>query len=288
MEADQGLSMEMTWKVVAANERYFDAIATTYDRDPAQRYGSYHRNSKERYRAFLRANLHRVNRGVVVNLGCGTGNMMEIESEFGLRPIGIDISTGMLREARRMSDRLVRADVHRLPLPDGSVSLASCFLLLHHVYDHRLLFEELFRVLMPGGVLFSDYDPNFYPSSLAKRHWLFKPLWLLRRFLSYRVMKVGKVIDLETARLADYYSETVPGLKGEEIAGALQESGFTSVQAVAHSDGTSLVRPNRGRVFHKAFEGLLWFLGEKDYRRRAKILAVIAQKPGGDEGITLS
>ena len=75
---------------------------------------------------------------------------------------------------------------------------------------------------MPGGILFSDYDPNFYPSAFAKDHWLFNPVWRLRRAISYRVMKVGEQVDLETARLADYYSETIPGLEDSRIRQALQ------------------------------------------------------------------
>lgn len=282
------LAGEMTRKVIAANRRYFDAVAPTYDQDPAQRYGCYHKNSRERYRAFLKANRSLVCRGLVVNLGCGTGNMMAMEETLGLKPIGVDISAQMLRQAKRVSRRLIQADVHRFPFSDGSVSLASCFLLLHHVYDHALFLSEVYRILMPGGVLFSDYDPNFYPSAFAKDHGVVGALWKLRRKISYRVMKVGTEIDLETARLADYYSEIVPGLKGEDLTQALRRCGFVSVQAIAHSDGPSLAQPAHGRLPHKIFEGLIWLLGQRDYGKRAKILAVVAQKPGPCAEVRLS
>ena len=271
---------DLTKDVIAANERYFDAVAGTYDDDPAQRYGSYHPNSRTRYRAFIRKNLATITRGVTVNLGCGTGNMMDVEAECGLQSIGVDISWAMLERARRVSPRVVRGEVHQLPLPDKSVSLASCFLLLHHVYDHKLFFREVSRVLMPGGILYSDYDPNFYPSAMSKDHWFLGAVWNVRRRISYRVMGVGTEIDLETARLADYYSETVPGLQGEQLSDALVGAGFGDIHTIPHSDGTSLTEPARGRLVHKTFEAVLWLCGEKDYRKRAKILAVVAQKPG--------
>lgn len=279
---------EMTQKVIAANQRYFDAVAETYDADPAQKYGCYHPNSRTRYRSFIRKNLVIARRGLTVNLGCGTGNMMEVETEFGLNAIGIDISWAMLERARRVSLRLIQGEVHRLPLPDASVSLASCFLLLHHVYDHELFFREVVRVLQPGGILFSDYDPNYYPSAMTKDHWLLSPIWKCRRAVSYQIMGVGHGnVDVETARMADYYSEVVPGLKREAIAEALRRTGFQQVHVVEHSDATDLAMPTKGRFVHKVFETALWVLGERDYRKRAKIFAVVAQKPGADPPLTL-
>ncbi len=277
----------MTWKVSRANELYFDAIATTYDRDPAQKYGAFHENSRQRYREFLRKNISRIRPGKVVNLGCGTGNMMDVEAEFELDSVGIDISSKILEQARRVTPRLIRGDFYRLPFPDASISLASGFLLLHHVYDHYLFFREVCRILKPGGLFFSDYDPNFYPSSFTKEHWPLRNLWGLRRMISYRIMKVGTEIDLETARLADYYSETIPGLKEGEIASALQRAGFERIQTIVHSDGKSFRNPRQGRWVQKTFEAILWTLGEKEYRKRAKNLAVIAQKPGLEQSWSL-
>lgn len=271
----------MTQRVIEANRRYFDAVAPTYDDDPAQRYGCYHPNSRARYRAFLQKNLPVIQRGVTVNLGCGTGNMMDVEAACGLPSIGIDISQAMLARARRVSPRLVAGEVHRLPFPDASVSLASCFLLLHHVYDHEVFFREVARVLKPGGFLYSDYDPNFYPSAFTKDHWLLGTIWKLRRHVSYQVMGVGHgVVDVETARLADYHSEVVPGLKAEAIADALTRAGFEHVRVVVHSDSTNLATPSRGRWVHRMFEAALWLLGERDYGKRAKIFAVVAKKRG--------
>ncbi len=275
-------SWEMTWRVSKANERYFDAIAATYDQDPAQKYGAFHDNSKERYREFLRKNISLIRHGKTVNLGCGTGNMIDVEAEFGLTSMGIDISSRILEQAKRITPRLIRGDFYRLPFPDESISLASGFLLLHHVYDHDLFFREIHRVLKPGGFFFSDYDPNFYPSSSTKEHWLLGRIWGLRRMISYRVMKVGTEIDLETARLADYYSETIPGLKEEDIESALRRSGFDRIQVIIHSDGKSFREPRHGRFVQKVFEGILWLSGEREYRKLAKNLAVIAQKPGSD------
>lgn len=46
----------------------------------------------------------------------------------------------------------VVADVHALPFADDSVDLVLGTGLLEHVEDERLLLEETFRVLRPGGV----------------------------------------------------------------------------------------------------------------------------------------
>jgi demethylmenaquinone methyltransferase/2-methoxy-6-polyprenyl-1,4-benzoquinol methylase len=53
--------------------------------------------------------------------------------------------------ATHTSAPLVRADVLSLPLPDSSVDGATCGFALRNLVDLRPFFEELARVVRPGG-----------------------------------------------------------------------------------------------------------------------------------------
>jgi demethylmenaquinone methyltransferase/2-methoxy-6-polyprenyl-1,4-benzoquinol methylase len=87
---------------------------------------------------------------LVLDLACGTGDLCRELQRNGYRPLGMDFSFGMLSEARTDAP-LVQADVLRLPVPDARVDGATCGFALRNVVSLADLFEELARVVRPGG-----------------------------------------------------------------------------------------------------------------------------------------
>src|SRR3954447_6763235 len=86
----------------------------------------------------------------VLDLACGTGDLCRELVAADLRPIGVDLSFGMLAAARTNAP-LVHGDVLRLPVPDGSVDGATCGFALRNLLDLGAFFSELARVVRPGG-----------------------------------------------------------------------------------------------------------------------------------------
>jgi demethylmenaquinone methyltransferase / 2-methoxy-6-polyprenyl-1,4-benzoquinol methylase len=86
----------------------------------------------------------------VLDLACGTGDLCRELATKGLRPIGVDLSFGMLAAARTDAP-LVHGDALRLPLPDGSVSGVTCGFALRNFASLPPFFAELARVVRPGG-----------------------------------------------------------------------------------------------------------------------------------------
>ena len=86
----------------------------------------------------------------VIDLACGTGDLCEDLAGAGFRPIGFDLSAGML-EAAVSSAPLVRSDVLTLPLPDESIDGITCGFALRNFTDRSTFFTECARVLRPGG-----------------------------------------------------------------------------------------------------------------------------------------
>ncbi|MBN2001956.1 MAG: methyltransferase domain-containing protein [Anaerolineae bacterium] len=115
----------------------------------------------------------------VLDLGCGVGTTAAVcRGEFNLGAVGLDVSGGMLAEARGQHPGLplVQAPGARLPFRDGSLDavLAECTLSL--MPDPDAVMAEVRRVLRAGG-WFAVSDlytraPDNAPSGVTDPHTL--------------------------------------------------------------------------------------------------------------------
>lgn len=94
----------------------------------------------------------------VLEVGCGAASCSRWLAGNGALPVGVDLSSGMLRHARvgnRSSGTvvpLVQADAERLPLTSGSFDLAcSAFGAVPFAADLGAILREVRRVLCTGG-----------------------------------------------------------------------------------------------------------------------------------------
>ncbi len=87
---------------------------------------------------------------LVADLACGTGDFCGELHKAGHRAVGADVSAGMLRYATT-SAPLVRADVLRLPLADGSLDGVVCGFALRNLSDLGIFYAELGRTVRPDG-----------------------------------------------------------------------------------------------------------------------------------------
>ena len=105
---------------------------------------------------------------VVLDLGCGTGRMsVELKERYPRsQVIALDLSAGMLREARRhldsgLSFERVCGDALRLPLKDASVDLVFSNLMLQWCEPLERALAEVRRVLKGSGFFaFSTFGPD--------------------------------------------------------------------------------------------------------------------------------
>jgi demethylmenaquinone methyltransferase/2-methoxy-6-polyprenyl-1,4-benzoquinol methylase len=88
----------------------------------------------------------------VFDLACGTGDLCRELRRAGYRALGFDFAYEMLRAARAEVP-LVQADILRLPASDGSADGVTCGFALRNVVSLEDLFEEIARVVRPGGTI---------------------------------------------------------------------------------------------------------------------------------------
>jgi SAM-dependent methyltransferase len=90
--------------------------------------------------------------GTCLEVGCGTGVHAATVRELGWTPIGVDISTGMLRHARgRLA--IAMADAQRLPFRDKSLPVVISVMVHTDMPGYLAVVSEAARVLRPGGAL---------------------------------------------------------------------------------------------------------------------------------------
>lgn len=89
----------------------------------------------------------------VLDVGCGPGTYLAKIAQLRDRSrlVGIDLSEGMLREARHTEAELVVADAQALPFPNGIFDTVLCMHVLYHVPNISLALSEIRRVLERGG-----------------------------------------------------------------------------------------------------------------------------------------
>jgi SAM-dependent methyltransferase len=90
--------------------------------------------------------------GPCLDLGCGTGLLLDALAATGRTVIGLDRSADQLRFARSRSGRIVQADAAALPFRDGTFPTVAALWISTDVDDFAAVVAEASRVLSPGGL----------------------------------------------------------------------------------------------------------------------------------------
>ena len=134
--------------------RYYDDFSSWYERERG--YG-YHQMIDD---LEVRLTEPYARGARVLELGCGTGLILERIAKVAEQAVGIDLSEGMARLARERGLDVHIGSVTDLPFEDESFDLTYSFKVLAHVPDIETAIREAVRVTRPGGYLLLElYNP---------------------------------------------------------------------------------------------------------------------------------
>jgi demethylmenaquinone methyltransferase/2-methoxy-6-polyprenyl-1,4-benzoquinol methylase len=124
----------------------FDAIASRYELvNTLMTFGL-----DKRWRRRAVADLRLPRSSVVLDVAAGTGDFTRELARQGLRDVATDLSFGMLHAGRAMGER-IQADASQLPFQSGGFDGVTCGYALRNFTDLAATFDEMARVLRPGG-----------------------------------------------------------------------------------------------------------------------------------------
>jgi demethylmenaquinone methyltransferase/2-methoxy-6-polyprenyl-1,4-benzoquinol methylase len=91
--------------------------------------------------------------GNVLDVACGTGDMVVELQKHGCNVTGVDLSKEMMAIARQKAPAAtyMLADAERLPFPDGAFDAVTCAFGVRNFVHLEQGLKEMLRVLKPGG-----------------------------------------------------------------------------------------------------------------------------------------
>ncbi len=119
----------------------------------------------------------------VIDFGCGNGqNLLYLAGSYGMHGIGIDYSGAAIKEANKLAaqeEAHLKYEIRNisglhLDIPNNSQTLALDIMSSHFLNkkDRRVLRDEIYRILKPGGYLFMKtflQDEGAYSRRLQKQ-----------------------------------------------------------------------------------------------------------------------
>ena len=148
----------------------------------------------------------------LLDLGTGTGRMLEVLAPRAVRAVGVDQSAAMLALARSRIDeaglrhvQLRQGDIYAAPVERDGYDLVVIHQVLHFLDDPARALKEAARAVAPGGRLvivdFDQHEEDYLRADFAHRH------------LGFAISEIEGL--LQEAGLADIRSMRVPPAPGE-------------------------------------------------------------------------
>ena len=226
-------------EVLAANVDLHSRMAADYSRAEPH----FRPENLQKVRARLAALAPTGGGGRLLDLGCGTGFMINLARNLFGEIVGVDATQAMLDQVDRSGPAQITLhcdDTGAFAPAPGSFDVVSAYSFLHHLYDIRPTLRTAAAALRPGGVFYGDLDPN-------RDFWAALQAVDPKAELSPLVRaELGKLRghDQEVAvqlgiapallDLAEYGKNITGGFSGDELAAALREAGFSQVEVFYH------------------------------------------------------
>lgn len=219
-------------RVLEANIAVHTAMAADYDRTQPH----YRPENVARVSEALRLLADETGGGSLLDLGCGTGFIINIAKSHFRRVVGVDVTQAMLDRVDTSGGNieLWNGRTEDLPYADGEFDVCTAYSYLHHLPDLRPTLAEAARCLRVGGRFFSDQDPNraFWTLMTTLRG---SPV--AEGFVAREVSAVTHTAEDQAAEagvgadevaLAEYQKVYLGGLDPHDVIEAFRDCGFAS------------------------------------------------------------
>lgn len=93
------------------------------------------------------------NNGVLLDVGCGAGNLLKSMQKMGWRGVGLDFDEKAVENAKRKGLDVHHGDLFSQKFPNDSFDAITMNHVIEHIPSPRDLLQECYRVLKKNGVM---------------------------------------------------------------------------------------------------------------------------------------
>lgn len=225
-------------KVMAANVAVHGKIAAEYNKNEPQ----FRPENLARVDKVLSGLVARVGAKRLLDLGCGTGFVIDLVRSKVEEIQGVDVTQAMLDQVDRSGPAkitLTCGDAATYAPGPTPFDMVTSYSVLHHLYDIEPTLRTAYKALKPGGVYYTDLEPNraFWRAltPLSPDDPLLHPLVKaeVMKILDHEVAtEIG--VDRETLDLAEYGKNIRGGFDEAELRAMLARVGFSKVEVTYH------------------------------------------------------
>jgi SAM-dependent methyltransferase len=225
--------------VINANIELYTKSSHDYEKLEPQ----YRPENLKRVQALLKKEIDEIGAKIVLDLGCGTGFMINLMKEFVDEITGVDVTQVMLDRvdiSGRAKIELVKHDTGSYPAMQGKYDMVTAHSFLHHLYDIKPTITTASKALRKGGVFVNELDPNYYfweAISKLDRNGIYSTL--VKREVeevNHKDEDIEKLfgVNPDIYNTAEYGKNIKGGFKEEELIESLLDAGFSKVEIKYH------------------------------------------------------
>ena len=174
----------------------------------------------------------------LLDLGCGTGFIINIAKKYVKQIDGVDVTQAMMDKVDKTGSAIINLHNHdtgSFPAEPSSYDVVTGYSFLHHLYDINPTLKTAYTALKHGGKLYCDLDPNYYYwESIHKldRNGNYDPI--VKReieMVTYKDEDIEKNfgVSKDVFNTAEFGKNIAGGFKEEELVAQLNEVGFSHV-----------------------------------------------------------
>ena len=174
----------------------------------------------------------------LLDLGCGTGFIINIAKKYVKQIDGVDVTQAMMDKVDKTGSAVITLynhDTGSFPAKPSFYDVVTGYSFLHHLYDINPTLKTAYTALKPGGKLYCDLDPNYYYwESIHKldRNSNYDPI--VKReieMVTYKDEDIEKNfgVSKDVFNTAEFGKNIAGGFKEEELVAQLKEVGFSDI-----------------------------------------------------------
>lgn len=175
----------------------------------------------------------------VLDLGCGTGFIINIAKKYVSHIDGVDVTQAMMDKVDKSGNAKITLHNHdtgTFPAKEGFYDVVTGYSFLHHLYDIKPTLQTAFKALKPGGKFYADLDPNYYyweGIDRLDRKGNYDPMVTREiEMVTYKDEDIEKNfgVSKDIFNNAEFGKNIAGGFKEEDLVANLKAAGFKEVK----------------------------------------------------------